>query len=47
MGTLLKGMSFFDEHAVTLDAKNDLVHMPDITMQARKKIKQQVFEKNY
>ena len=35
-------MSFFEKYAVTFDAKNHLLHLPDISMQLRKK-----FTNNY
>ena len=37
MGMVLMGMSFFENYSVTLDVKNHLVHLPDISMQVRKK----------
>ena len=37
MGTLLIGMSIFEKYAVTLGAKNHLVHLPVMSMHLQKK----------
>ena len=37
MGVVLIGMTFYEFHLVTIDVKNRLVHLPDISAQVRRK----------
>ena len=37
MGAVLIGMSFFEKYSLTLDANNHLFHVPDVSIQVRRK----------